>query len=154
MPDFEISRDINIAAPPSTVFGLIDDFHQWRHWSPWEGLDPNLHRDYSTDPAEGVGSWYEWSGNRKAGAGRMTITAAAPDETVDIELAFSKPFAATNRVRLTLEPDGAGTHVTWTMTGTTTGVMGVIHRVMPMDTITGRGFEKGLRQLKDRAEQR
>ncbi len=154
MPDFEVSRDISIAASPTTVFGLIDDFHQWRHWSPWEDLDPALRRDYSTEPAEGVGSWYEWSGNRKAGAGRMTITAATPDQSVDIELDFIKPFTATNRVRLLLAPDATGTHVTWTMTGTTAGFMGVVSRVLPVDKLTGRGFEKGLRQLKDRAEGR
>ena len=46
--------------------------HQWTRWSPWEDVDPDLHRAYS-GAEEGVGAVYAWSGNRKAGAGRMEI---------------------------------------------------------------------------------
>ena len=68
MADFTMSRSIHVQAAPARIHALLDDFHQWQRWSPWEGLDPDLHREYS-GPAAGVGSTYHWSGNKKAGEG-------------------------------------------------------------------------------------
>ncbi|MFO0964098.1 MAG: SRPBCC family protein [Gemmataceae bacterium] len=37
---FRIQRAATIKAPAEKVFGLIDDFHVWPSWSPWEKLRP------------------------------------------------------------------------------------------------------------------
>ncbi|KXO89374.1 transcriptional regulator [Tsukamurella pseudospumae] len=153
MTAFTVARSIEIAAPADTVFGLIDDFHEWRHWSPWEGLDPQLHREYS-GPPEGPGAAYEWRGNRKAGEGRMSISATEPGRSVDVDLEFRKPMAANNHVRFDIVPTGDGVRVTWTMTGVTTGLFSLIGRIVPMDKFAGKDFEKGLSALKSRAENR
>lgn len=153
MTDFTVTRSAEIAAPADTVFGLIADFHEWRLWSPWEGLDPHLHREY-TGPSTGPGASYAWRGNRKAGAGRMTISDAEPGRSVDIDLEFLKPMASNNRVRFDIVPAGDGVRVTWTMTGETTGLMSLIGKVLPMDKFAGKDFEKGLAALKARAEDR
>ncbi|BDH56337.1 SRPBCC family protein [Tsukamurella sp. PLM1] len=153
MAEFTVTRSTAIAAPAETVFGLIDDFHEWRHWSPWEGLDPRLHREY-TGPAEGPGATYAWRGNRKAGAGRMTISDSVPPRSVDVDLEFHKPMAANNHVRFDIEPDGDSVRVTWTMTGVTTGLFALIGRIVPVDKFAGKDFEKGLAALKARAENR
>jgi len=73
---YTIERCATIDAPPSRVYEQIADFHNWTKWSPWEGIDPELKRTYSGAPS-GIGAVYEWSGNRKAGEGRMEITSAA-----------------------------------------------------------------------------
>src|SRR4051794_15908986 len=86
---FRIERSASINAPPEKVFGLIDDFHQWRGWSPWEKLDPDLKRTYS-GAANGRGAIYEWQGNNKVGQGRMEIVESAPTSTVAIKLDFLK----------------------------------------------------------------
>lgn len=40
-PDsFRIERTTAIKAPPEKIFALINDFHQWESWSPWEKIDP------------------------------------------------------------------------------------------------------------------
>ena len=41
-------------APQAACDGLLADFRSWRSWSPWEGLDPDLSREY-TGPDHGVG---------------------------------------------------------------------------------------------------
>ena len=51
------------------VHALVNDFHEWQQWSPWEDLDPQMRRTYS-GPDAGVGAAYAWEGNRKAGQGR------------------------------------------------------------------------------------
>src|SRR6185503_11996106 len=77
-PDtFRVQRAATLNAPPGKIAPLIRDFHNWGAWSPWEKLDPAMQRTYSGAPA---GKWavYEWSGNGKAGAGRMEILDASP----------------------------------------------------------------------------
>jgi hypothetical protein len=152
MPEFSVSRSLVIAADAAVVFDLIDDFHQWRHWSPWEDSDPEMRRNY-TGPMSGVGAGYSWSGNRKAGAGRMEIVSATPSQRVEIALTFLKPFTAENSVRFEIQSFEPGlVRVTWSMSGRTSGLMGVLGRVVPMDRMVGRDFEKGLAKLKLRAE--
>lgn len=151
MGDFEVVRSTTIAAPRERVHGLIDDFHAWRAWSPWEDVDPELRRDYS-GPESGVGSKYAWEGNRKAGKGNMEIVSSTP-ERVGVKLNFDKPFKASHDVAFELSPNGPGTtDVNWRMTGRTTGVFAIISRFMSMDKMVGGDFEKGLDRLKAAAE--
>src|SRR5580765_3883302 len=44
--DFRITRTATIAAPAPVVFAQVNDFHNWRAWSPWEHLDPAMKRTY------------------------------------------------------------------------------------------------------------
>lgn len=150
MGNFEVTRRRAIAADPARIHALIDDFRKWRLWSPWEDADPQLARTY-TGPESGVGAHYAWRGNRKAGAGTMEIKADAERE-IGIELTFEKPFKATNFVTFTLEPTATGTEVAWKMTGTHSGLMGVLAKVFPMDNLVGKDFEKGLARLQTIAE--
>ena len=148
---YTVERSRIISAPPDRVYPLIVDFHQWPRWSPWEDADPELHRAYSGN-GEGVGAVYAWSGNRKAGAGRMEIVEVEENRRVEIALDFQKPFKSTSKILFTLEPVDAGTGVTWTMTGKktlTTKVMGIFKS---MDSLVGPDFEKGLARLKATTE--
>jgi hypothetical protein len=151
MGDFEVVRSTTVAAPRERVHGLIDDLHQWRDWSPWEDVDPDLQRDYS-GPQSGVGARYAWEGNRKAGKGSMEIVDSQPEQ-IELSLAFEKPWKATNRVFFELAPTGAGdTQVIWRMTGTNKGIAALFSKVMSMDRLVGKDFEKGLARLKAEAE--
>jgi hypothetical protein len=144
---YTVERSATMAAPPERVYEQIVDFHRWTAWSPWEDVDPAMDRDYS-GAESGVGAVYTWSGNRKAGAGRMTIVEAAEPSRVRIDLAFDKPFKARNDTRFAIEPDGSGSRVTWTMTGARTFGVRVMSLVKPMDALVGPDFEKGLTKLR------
>jgi uncharacterized protein YndB with AHSA1/START domain len=147
---FEIVRSTHIDADPGRVHDLVNDFRQWPGWSPWEGLDPALQREYD-GPPDGVGSTYSWTGNRKAGAGSMRITESTP-ERIGIQLSFLKPWKATNQVTFELVPANAGTDVSWRMNGEQQGLAAIVGRVFSMDRLVGRDFEKGLARLKTLAE--
>ena len=97
---FTVERSAVIPAPPERVHAAINDFHQWEHWSPWQDVDPAMTQTYE-GPDAGTGAVMSWSGNRKAGEGRMEITSDAPTEVV-IDLRFLKPFKATNVIRFEL----------------------------------------------------
>jgi len=153
MGTYTVSRTRTIAADRDRIHALLADFHEWRTWSPWEDLDPDLQRTYG-GAERGPGSTYAWKGNRKAGEGRMEMTGSTP-ERVDVTLTFLKPFRSTSSVTFTLAPAGdadAATDVTWTMTGEQKGLMGVLGKVVSMDRLIGKDFDKGLERLRAAAE--
>lgn len=147
MPAFSHTHETTVAAPPEVVHALIDDFHEWVKWSPWEGLDPALQRTYD---GAGVGARYAWSGNSKAGQGSMTFTSITP-ERVTVDLEFLKPFKARNEVVFDLTAQGEGTHVAWTMRGDRNAAFAVMGRLF-FDKAIGKDFAKGLAALKAAAE--
>ena len=149
---YTVARAVTVQADAERVYEQIVDFRRWPAWSPWEDVDPELQRTYSGAPA-GVGSVYEWSGNRKAGAGRMEITGAREADRLLIDLRFLKPFKSHNAITFTLEPvPGGGTRVTWTMTGPRTLTVRILGLFTSMDKLVGGDFEKGLARLRTVAE--
>jgi hypothetical protein len=149
--DYRVTRSTTIAAPAAAIFPDVNDFHRWAAWSPWEKLDPAMKRTFA-GPAAGVGSSYAWDGNREVGAGRMTIAESKPAELLRINLEFLKPMPGVCQTEWSFRPEGAGTTVTWTMTGTKNYVSKVVCMFMNMDKMVGGDFEKGLAGLKQIAE--
>jgi hypothetical protein len=147
---FHIERSATIAAPPALPHALVNDFHAWTGWSPWEKLDPAMNRSYEGSPA-GVGAKYAWSGNDDVGEGRMTIEQSTPRQ-ISIRLEFIKPFAATNRATFAFTPVPEGTKVTWAMDGDKNFASKAFGLVMDMDEMIGADFERGLASMKAVAE--
>ena len=106
----------------------------------------------SRSTGSGVGAIFYWSGNKKVGEGRMTITDSQPDKSVRIRIEFMRPFKATNIAEFTFEPQGAATNVTWSMTGERNFVSKAFCLFINMDKMVGGDFEKGLSQLKSVVE--
>lgn len=145
---FHIERSAAIPAPPAAVFPLINDFHGWQAWSPWEQIDPNMSRTYAGNP-QGEGATYAWAGNSNVGEGRMTIVESKPNERVVIRLEFLAPFEATNRATFDLASAGDGTTVTWAMDGEN-GFMGKAFALFAdMDSMIGADFDKGLAAMRE-----
>ena len=151
-PDnFRVQRSTSIKAPPEKIFALINDFHRWDSWSPWEKMDPAMKRTYS-GAASGKGTMYAWQGNSKVGEGRMEIADASPPSKVTIKLDFVKPIEGHNTAEFTLEPKGGSTNVTWLMYGPSAYIAKVIGIFVSMDKMIGDDFEAGLANLKSVAE--
>jgi hypothetical protein len=149
-PDsFRLERSILIAAPPAKIHPLIDDFHNWSQWSPFENLDADMKRTYAGAPS-GKGATYEWAG-ANAGAGRMEILETSL-ERVRIQLDFSKPFKASNTAEYSLVPSGETTQVTWAMYGPAPLITKVMGLFFNMDKTIGPNFEQGLAAMKTAAE--
>ena len=148
---FSVVRTASIKATPEKIFPLINDFHKWSFWSPWEKLDPAMKRIYS-GPDSGKGSAYSWDGNNKVGKGSMEITGTAPQSKVTIKLDFEKPMAGHNVTDFTLEGKDDSTIVTWNMHGPSPYLTKVIGIFFNMDKMIGRDFEIGLANLKAIAE--
>ena len=151
-PDrFRVQRSASIQAPPEKVFALINDFHRWDAWSPWEKMDPAMKRSYSGTTA-GMGSVYEWEGNNKVGKGRMEITDSSPFSRIVIKLDFFKPFEAHNTAEFTLKAHGSQTEIIWAMYGPSSYMTKLMQVFASMDGMVGKDFETGLANLKGIAE--
>jgi uncharacterized protein YndB with AHSA1/START domain len=145
--DFRVERKATLAAPPEKIFAVLNDFHRWREWSPWEKLDPGMRKTFGGAPS-GPGATYAWSGNDDVGEGKMTLVSSTPNERVGIKLEFLKPFAATNDTTFLLAPTAAGTEVAWIMEGKNAFVSKIFGVLMDMDAMIGKDFEEGLSNLK------
>ena len=150
---FRVERSITINAPPERIYPLLVNFREWRRWSPWEGLDPALQRTFS-GAESGVGSVYEWAGNKKAGEGRMEIVRAESPREVSLKLDFIKPFESHNTTDFALTPVEGGTRVSWAMHGANTVATKLMQTVITMDRLVGGDFEKGLAALRSEAEKK
>ena len=151
-PDtFRVYRSASIKAPPDKIFPLINDFHAWTKWSPYENKDPQMKRTYGASSI-GKGAVYEWNGNGQVGSGRITITNAMPASQVLIKLDMLTPFEAHNNVAFTLVPQGDSTTVTWDMRGGVPYFAKIMHMFFNMDKMVGGDFEVGLANLKAVAE--
>src|SRR6266699_2396302 len=147
-PDtFTVQRATTVKAPPEKIFPLINDFHQWGTWSPYETKDPAMKRSYS-GTASGKGAVYAWEGNKDVGSGRMEILDASAPSKIVIKLDFFAPFEGHNTAEFTMLPQGDVTNVTWLMHGPVPFMAKIMHVLMNIDRMVGKEFEIGLANLK------
>lgn len=144
---FSVQRETTVKAPPERIFPLINDFHQWVTWSPYEHKDPAMRRNYS-GAASGKGAVYAWDGNKNVGAGRMEILDSSVPAKIIIKLDFLKPFEGHNTAEFTMLPQGDVTTLTWLMHGPAPCMSRVMQVFMNMDHMIGKDFEVGLANLK------
>lgn len=151
-PDtFRVERSISIKAPAEKIFPLIDDFHRWEQWSPWEKVDPALKRTYS-GAASGQGAAYAWFGNKEIGQGKMEIVESTPPARLLIKIDFLVPFEAHNTVEFTLRTQGDSTVLSHAMFGPSPYLARLMGLFFSMDKMIGDKFEEGLGSLKAIAE--
>ena len=144
---FSVRRATTVKAPPEKIFSLINDFHQWGSWSPYENKDPAMKRSYS-GAASGKGAVYAWDGNNNVGSGRMEILDTSVPAKIVIKLDFFKPFEGHNTAEFTMLPQGGVTTVTWAMHGPAPLMSRVMQVFMNIDNMVGKDFEIGLANLK------
>jgi hypothetical protein len=155
-PDaFRVQRVATIKAPAESIFSLVNDFHRWGSWSPWENKDPAMKRSFS-GAGGGKGAVYAWDGNKNVGSGRMEILDTSVPSKIVIKLDFFKPFEAHNTAEFTMLPQGdatnIGTIVTWAMYGPAPLMSKIMQVFMNIDNMIGKDFETGLANLKKLTE--
>jgi uncharacterized protein YndB with AHSA1/START domain len=148
---FSVQRATAVRAPPERIFPLINDFHQWGSWSPYENKDPAMKRSFS-GAADGKGAVYGWEGNKNVGSGRMEIMDTSKPSKIVIKLDFFTPFEGHNTAEFTMLPQGDATslttNVTWLMHGPAPFMSKVMQVFINLDNMIGKDFEIGLANLK------
>jgi uncharacterized protein YndB with AHSA1/START domain len=147
---FKVERSTLISAPPERIFPQMADLRAFNTWNPFAKADPAARITYR-GPESGVGFAYDWAG-QKSGAGSMEIVELSAPSRVALDLRFTKPFTANNKVLFSIVPASAGSQVTWRMTGTSPYLHKLIGLFFNMDKMVGGEFAKGLADLKALAE--
>ena len=150
-PDsFRIERSVRIQAPPERVFALVANLEQFNRWNPWQKKDPAIRGQYGAH-VSGPGASYAWQ-SLEVGSGSMTILESVAPARLAMRLDFIKPFEAHSMAEFSITPDGDASRVTWVMYGPSNFVSKLMQVAFSMDKMVGPDFERGLAQLKTRAE--
>ena len=144
MPKIAVTRSTLISAPIDKVFNILNDFSTWSIWSPWLISDPEA----KVTVAEGNKS-YKWEGPR-SGSGNMKIESEVENESISIDLQFLKPWKSKAKTHFYLTTKGNQTEVTWVMDSSLPFFMFWMKKMM--QTFIGMDYNRGLRLLKDYAE--
>jgi hypothetical protein len=145
--EYRVTRSATMNASAAEVFAQVNDFQKWEAWSPWAKLDPAAKNTFE-GPASGTGAIFHWDGNDKVGAGSLTITESRPNEKIQLQLAFIRPFEDTCTTEFTFQPHGEQTEVTWSMFGKKDFIGKACCLFMDMDKMIGGDFENGLASIK------
>src|SRR5258708_39779436 len=140
---FSVQRATTVKGPPEKIFPLINDFHQWGTWSPYETKDLGMKRSYSGSES-GKGAVYAWDVNKNVGSGRMEILDTTVPSKIVIKLDFFTPFEGHNTAEFTMLPQGDATNLTWVMRGPAVFMSKVMQVFMNIDKMIGKDFEVGL----------
>ena len=144
-------ESIEIEAPSTMVYNMVNDFKSWENWSPWADIDPNAVTTY-TDKTSGVGAQFGWKGNKELGEGTQKIVESVKGEKIRTELQtnFFKGNAYSN---WKFETAGSKTKVSWDMEGAETPFV-----FRPFNLLMKSGLKKtyrtGLERIKKQAEDR
>ena len=137
-------RTATLHAAPQAVFPLVDAPRAWTRWTAWP--DSGL---VSQGPERGVGARLVWD-DADLGDGSFEIVAVEPLRSVRYKVEVQGGSMRTDGTFL-LEPEGAGTRVTWREEGDfgRNPLMGYWDRLMAQ--AQGRELEKALTRLDELA---
>lgn len=149
--EVHVERSIVIAAPPATVFPMLNDLRNFNRWSPWARIDPETRYSFS-GPSSGTGAAMAWdSDHPNVDKGRMEIIESSPGQQVVMLLDFGPKGSA--EASLGVQADGQGSRVTWRFDEDFGyNLMGRYFGLM-LDALIGGEYEKGLNNLKALLEQ-
>lgn len=146
-PDhFSITRSGVINASAEKIYPFITQFKLGEQWSPFDTPEMKLKKTFSGEDGT-VGAKMTFEGDEQ-GAGELTILKLVPNQSAEINLHMIKPFDAENLIEYSLQPEGAATKFTWTMSGKMNFLAKAFSLFMDCEKMIGPEFEKGIASLK------
>lgn len=151
-----IERSIIVERPVTMMYELLNSYHYYDKWSPWQGRDPDAEFIVS-GPRAGVGARLSWNGDpHLVGSGWQQIVASKPYERIDIKLDFDAQGVADTGFLLV--PENGATRVTWFFDSDLTKGVNYLDSFLAryfgllFDRWVGGDYELGLANLKQYAE--
>ena len=145
---FDVQKSITIDAPMAKVRELVEDFNHWNSWSPWTIVEPGCPIEIHGEPNQ-PGHSMSWNG-QIIGSGNNTI-ASFDENHIYYNLEFLKPWKSKATVNFLFEQIENQVKVTWSMDSSMPFFM--FFMIKTMKNWIGMDYERGLRMLKEVAEQ-
>lgn len=139
----ELTRSVEIAAPPDDVFAFLDDLDAWTEWTTWGDVQSRLE-----GPPSGPGARRVWDDPR-LGSGSLTIVGANPPHSVDY-LVEVEGGALRFEGRITVEARDGGSLVTWTERADLGWNPLLGWTALNMEESQGRQLQESLDRLRER----
>ena len=159
---FSVRRAALVKAAPEKIFSLINDFHQWGSWSPYEHKDPAMNAAIAERQPAGArcmrgtattmlapAAWKSWTARRLPKSSSSSISSGRSRATTPPSSQCCRravPPIATDDTDVT-------TNVTWLMHGPAPFMSRLMQVFMNIDHMIGKDFEVGLANLKRLTEQ-
>lgn len=157
----EVTRTIEIDAPPETVFPLVDDLEAWTEWTPWGEVDSRL-----AGPAKGPGARRVWD-DPSLGSGSLTLLDTRPPSSPGTQRPSSPDAPALASVSylveiedaairfegtISIEASGPGSVVSWTERADLGWNPILGWTALTLDESQGRQLDESLERLRQLAE--
>ena len=147
-----VSRSTLVRAAPAHVFALIYAPRSWQRWLPWTPDDPLVIITYA-GPEQGPNAALSWKGNRRVGAGTITVVDGEPNDFIRIRIDFARPHPSTSFADFLFQANDEGTLVIWAMTSERSIALRLYAFLFKTDATVAGIFERGLARLRDAANQ-
>jgi hypothetical protein len=144
---FTFERSGLIHAKPEKIFPYLNSFKLGSEWTPYERIDPQMKKTYSTVDS-GVGASLDFSGNQNIGEGRIEIVKSEPLSLVELKLEMKRPMAGTNFIQYKLTPETDGTRFSWSMNGEANFLSKLMGILLNCEKMMGEQFDQGIQNLK------
>lgn len=138
---FHYAVTMPINAPVEKVFPYLSEIKLGSEWSPYEKDDPGMKKEY-------VGNKLIFEGSGGSMAGSVEILKVNPNESVELQLLMTKPFATDNQVFYKIVPTATGSELTWSMTGNNNFLGKLMGTIIDCDKMMTEQFTKGINNLK------
>ncbi|AFD06495.1 SRPBCC family protein [Solitalea canadensis] len=145
---YTVEREIIINRPNEEVFSYIKHLKNQDNYSKWVMTDPDMKKTFTGNDGS-IGFVYAWEENKKAGKGEQEIMGIKPNERIDVEVRFEKPFAGIASVPFSTERVSEyQTRLRWGMTSQMNYPMNLMLLLMNVDKMLGNDMQQSLVKLK------
>lgn len=151
--DYTLERSIVVNKNLEDTYHFISSIETQDSWSKWANLDPEMKKQYiGTDRT--VGFISKWDSNHKnVGSGEQEIKKLVPNERMETEMRFLKPFkSVANGYFTTVPVDENHTKVSWGFKARMPYPFNLMMVLMNMEKMLGNDFEEGLANMKKKIE--
>lgn len=151
--EYTVERSVVVHKPRTEVYEYVKYLKNQEKYSKWATMDPDMTSTYSgTDATPGFTN--KWDSEKDdVGAGEQEIKSLTPNERVNFEIRFLRPFKSTSNAALILEDTATTqTRVTWNFNSKMDYPMNLMLVFMDLNKAIGNDLEVGLSNLKSNLE--
>ena len=151
--DYNLERSIVVNKNLEDTYHFISSIETQDSWSKWANLDPNMKKQYiGTDRTVGFISKWD-SDHKNVGSGEQESKKLVPNEKVETEMRFLKPFKSVAHGYFTTTAVNENqTKVAWGFKARMPYPFNLMMVMMNMEKMLGNDFEEGLANMKKKIE--